>query len=86
MKYFSALLLFALTISLFSCEDVIEVEVQNTTPRLVIDAQFNIFTALEETGLEGGGKVSMSAKDVDLNVPSISEDVVTTTQRNSGLE
>ena len=33
MKYFSALLLFALTISLFSCEDVIEVEVQNTTPR-----------------------------------------------------
>ena len=86
MKYFSALLLFALTISLFSCEDVIEVEVQNTTPRLVIDAQFNIFTALEAPRLEGGVKLSMSANYFDLNVPFIKDALVTITHLNSGLE
>jgi hypothetical protein len=86
MKYFSALLLFALTISLFSCEDVIEVEVQNTTPRLVIDAQFNIFTALEAPRLEGGVKLSMSANYFDLNVPIIKDALVTITHLNSGLE
>ena len=86
MKYFSALLLFALTISLFSCEDVIEVEVQNTTPRLVIDAQFNIFTALEAPRLEGGVKLSMSANYFDLNVPIIKDALVTITHLNSELE
>lgn len=86
MKYFSALLLFALTISLFSCEDVIEVEVQNTTPRLVIDAQFNIFTALEAPRLEGGVKLSMSANYFDLNVSIIKDALVTITHLNSGLE
>ena len=86
MKYFSALLLFALTISLFSCEDVIEVEVQNTTPRLVIDAQFNIFTALEAPRLEGGVKLRMSANYFDLNVPIIKDALVTITHLNSGLE
>ena len=86
MKYFSALFLFALSISLFSCEDVIEVEVQNTTPRLVIDAQFNIFTALEVPRLEGGVKLRMSANYFDLNVPIIKDALVTITHLNSGLE
>ena len=86
MKYFSALLLFALTISLFSCEDVIEVEVQNTTPRLVIDAQFNIFTALEAPRLEGGVKLSMSANYFDEELPVVKDALVTITHLNSGLE
>ena len=86
MKYFSALLLFALTISLFSCEDVIEVEVQNTNPRLVIDAQFNIFTALEAPRLEGGVKLSMSANYFDEELPVVKDALVTITHLNSGLE
>ena len=86
MKYFSALLLFALTISMFSCEDVIEVEVQNTTPRLVIDAQFNIFTALEAPRLEGGVKLSMSANYFDEELPVVKDALVTITHLNSGLE
>jgi len=86
MKYFSALLLFALTISLFSCEDVIEVEVQNTTPRLIIDAQFNIFTALEAPRLEGGVKLSMSANYFDEELPVVKDALVTITHLNSGLE
>ena len=86
MKYFSALLLFALTISLFSCEDVIEVEVQNTTPRLVIDAQFNMYTKEQQLRLEGGVRLSFSANYFDLNVPIIKDALVTITHLNSGLE
>ena len=86
MKYFSALLLFALTISLFSCEDVIEVEVQNTTPRLVIDAQFNMYTKEQQLRLEGGVRLSFSANYFDEELPVVKDDLVTITHLNSGLE
>ncbi|MDB9713243.1 DUF4249 domain-containing protein [Flavobacteriaceae bacterium] len=86
MKYFSALLLFALTISLFSCEDVIEVEVQNTTPRLVIDAQFNMYTKEQQLRLEGGVRLSFSANYFDEELPVVKDALVTITHLNSGLE
>ena len=86
MKYFSALLLFALTISLFSCEDVIEVEVQNTTPRLVIDAQFNMYTKEQRLRLEGGVRLSFSANYFDEELPVVKDALVTITHLNSGLE
>ena len=86
MKYFSALLLFALTISLFSCEDFIEVEVQNTTPRLVIDAQFNMYTKEQQLRLEGGVRLSFSANYFDEELPVVKDALVTITHLNSGLE
>jgi len=86
MKYFSALLLFALTISMFSCEDVIEVEVQNTTPRLVIDAQFNMYTKEQQLRLEGGVRLSFSANYFDEELPVVKDALVTITHLNSGLE
>ena len=86
MKYFSALLLFALTISLFSCEDVIEVEVQNPTPRLVIDAQFNMYTKEQQLRLEGGVRLSFSANYFDEELPVVKDALVTITHLNSGLE
>ncbi|MDC1393927.1 DUF4249 domain-containing protein [Flavobacteriaceae bacterium] len=86
MKYFSAILLFALTISLFSCEDVIEVEVQNTTPRLVIDAQFNMYTKEQQLRLEGGVRLSFSANYFDEELPVVKDALVTITHLNSGLE
>ena len=86
MKYFSALLLFGLTISLFSCEDVIEVEVQNTTPRLVIDAQFNMYTKEQQLRLEGGVRLSFSANYFDEELPVVKDALVTITHLNSGLE
>ena len=86
MKYFSALLLFALTISLFSCEDVIEVEVQNTTPMLVIDAQFNMYTKEQQLRLEGGVRLSFSANYFDEELPVVKDALVTITHLNSGLE
>ena len=86
MKYFNALLLFALTISLFSCEDVIEVEVQNTTPMLVIDAQFNMYTKEQQLRLEGGVRLSFSANYFDEELPVVKDALVTITHLNSGLE
>ena len=71
MKYYSVLLLFAFSIALSSCEDVIEVEVQNTTPRLVIDAQFNLYTKEQQLRLEGGVRLSFSVNYFEQQVPIV---------------
>lgn len=72
--------------SLFSCEDVIEVSVQNSTPRLVIDAQFNVFTKGESPRLEGGVRLSFSANYFDQEVPMVKDATVVITHLNSGQE
>ena len=86
MKFSSHILLFALIMSLFSCEDVIEVAVQNSTPRLVIDAQFNVFTKEESPRLEGGVRLSFSANYFDQEVPMVKDATVVITHLNSGRE
>jgi hypothetical protein len=72
--------------SLFSCEDVIEVAVQNSTPKLVIDAQFNVFTKEEPSRLEGGVRLSFSANYFDQEVPMVKDATVVITHLNSGRE
>ena len=86
MKYYSVLLLFAFSIALSSCEDVIEVEVQNTTPRLVIDAQFNLYTKEQQLRLEGGVRLSFSVNYFEQQVPIVKDAIVTITHLNSGRE
>lgn len=86
MKFSSHIVLFALIMSLFSCEDVIEVAVQNSTPRLVIDAQFNVFTKEESPRLEGGVRLSFSANYFDQEVPMVKDASVVITHLNSGRE
>lgn len=86
MKLSNNILLFALIMSLFSCEDVIDVVVQNSTPRLVIDAQFNVFTKEESPRLEGGVRLSFSANYFDQEVTMVKDATVVITHLNSGRE
>lgn len=86
MKLSNNILLFALIMSLFSCEDVIDVVVQNSTPRLVIDAQFNVFTKEESPRLEGGVRLSFSANYFDQEVTMVKDAIVVITHLNSGRE
>lgn len=84
MRSISLLFLFVLLCS--SCEDVIEVEVNNTTPRLTIDAYFNLYTYETPLRLEGGVRLSMSADYFDTTIPVITEAQVSVTHLESGLE
>lgn len=59
-----------------SCEDVIDVDVPNGKPRLVIDASFEIY--LDESPIDalGGVRLTLSAPFFDENVPTVSNATV----------
>ncbi|WP_299602540.1 DUF4249 domain-containing protein [uncultured Aquimarina sp.] len=59
-----------------SCEDVIDVDVPNGEPRLVIDASFEIY--LDETPVDalGGVRLTLSAPFFDDSVPTVSDATV----------
>ena len=68
-----------LSLFCFGCQEVIDIELDDAPPRLVIDAYFNIFNN-EETGAylytEGGVLLSLSAPYFDDEIPSVSNATV----------
>ncbi len=69
---FILLVLFTIT----SCEDVIDVDVPNGEPRLVIDASFEVYLDETPVSVEGGVRLSLSAPFFDDEVPMVSDATV----------
>lgn len=59
-----------------SCEDVIDVEIPNGEPRLVIDASFELYLNEDPVAIEGGVKLTLSAPFFDENIPTVSNATV----------
>ena len=61
-----------------SCQDVIDVELDNTDPRLVIDAYFNVYDARSSffVNAQGGVQLSLSAPYFDEEIPTVSDATV----------
>ncbi|WP_108868217.1 DUF4249 family protein [Aquimarina aquimarini] len=68
---------------LVSCEDVVEVDVPNGKPKLVIDASFELY--LNETPIEFDPKVrlTLSASFFDQNIPEVQGATVYITNTNN---
>jgi len=83
MRSISTLFLFILI--LYSCEEVIQVDVVNTTPRISIDGHFNLFTQETPVRLDGGVRLTKSSDYFDLSVPLITDATVTITHLESRI-
>ncbi len=59
-----------------ACEDVIDVDVPNGEPRLVIDASFEIYLDEEPVDVLGGVRLTLSAPFFDDDVPTVSDAIV----------
>ncbi|MDY8138308.1 DUF4249 family protein [Aquimarina sp. 2201CG5-10] len=59
-----------------SCEDVVDVDVPNGEPRLVIDASFEIYLNETPVDAEGGVRLTLSAPFFDEDVPTVSDATV----------
>ncbi len=66
---------------MISCEDVIDVDVPNAPPRLVVDASINWFKGT--LGNEQFIKLTLSAPYFDENVPPANDALVTITNENN---
>ena len=73
--------IFIISIFIFSCEDVIEIDLPTAEPKLVIDASINWFKGT--TGNEQAIKLSLSAPYFDSEVPPANNASVTITDTNS---
>lgn len=68
--------LFGILVFLQSCQDVVEVDVPNGKPRLVIDANFGVYKNETPQTTEGGIRLTLSAPFFDEDVPSVSDAIV----------
>lgn len=66
------IILFTLT----SCEDVIDVQVPNSDPRLVVDASFEFYFNEDPVTVDGYLRLTMSAPFFDGNVPVVNNATV----------
>ncbi len=66
-----------------SCEDVVDIEVPNAPPKLVIDASFELYTNEIPVNLDGGVRLTLSAPYFDRNVPTVSDAEVFITNKNN---
>lgn len=73
--------LIIITIFTFSCEDVIDIEVPTSEPKLVIDASINWFKGT--TGNEQEIKLTLSAPYFDTEVPPANGAQITVTDTNN---
>ncbi|NHF59566.1 DUF4249 domain-containing protein [Flavobacteriaceae bacterium TP-CH-4] len=80
--------IFLVGIALFylGCEDVIEVEVPSSEPRLSIDANFNLFTQETPLRFEGGVRLTLSSDFFEDGVPLVNDATVIITDLGSGIE
>lgn len=73
--YISALLL------LFNCEEVVDIDLPETEPKLVIDASLNWFDGT--TGNEQNIKLTLSAPFFDTEIPPANNAIVSVTDQNN---
>lgn len=78
---FHYLYIVLILLSFFSCEDVIDVDVPSTEPRLVIDASIDWFKGTN--GNEQSIKLSLSAPFFDEEVPPANNAIVYITDQNN---
>ncbi len=81
-----AIILFFASILLTGCEDVIEIDVPSSQPRLIIDANFNVFTQENPMRLEGGARLTLSADFFDQEVPVVNDASVFLTDLGTGTQ
>lgn len=74
MKCLVYILIIILTIT--SCEDVIDVEVPNSDPRLVVDASFEFYFNEDPIAVDGYLRLTMSAPFFDGNVTAVDNAIV----------
>lgn len=75
-----------LTATLIGCEDVIEVDLPSSEPRLIIDAYLNLFTQEIPVRLEGGVRLTLSEDYFEDEVPIIENATVFITNLGTGIE
>ncbi|GAA4274618.1 DUF4249 family protein [Aquimarina gracilis] len=80
MKKIIYILVFTLVFT--SCEDVVDVDVPEGEPRLVIDASFELYNNESPITVEGGVKLTLSAPFFDEEVPAVSDATVFITNLN----
>ena len=73
---------FLLCIQLFTCQDVIEVDLNTTAPRLVVDASINWFKGT--SGNQQSIKLSLTAPFFNNGVPPANGATVTVTNEDTG--
>ncbi|UPS90607.1 DUF4249 domain-containing protein [Bizionia sp. M204] len=77
------IILLLISISIFSCEDVIDVNVPNSEPRLVIDASINWIKGT--SGNEQSIKLTLTAPYFDSSVPPANDAEVFITDSNNNV-
>ena len=70
------LVIIAIAFCLYSCEDVIDVDLPTGEPRLVIDANFEKYFNEDPITTEGGVRITTTAPFFDSDVPTVSDAVV----------
>ncbi len=65
-----------------SCEDVIEVDVPDGEPRLVVDASFELYLDEQPVDIDGGIRLTLSAPFFDEDIPTVSGATVFITNLN----
>ncbi|WP_109298944.1 DUF4249 family protein [Aquimarina sp. AU474] len=77
------LYILVLTLIVTSCEDVIDVDLPNGAPRLVIDASFETYLNETPVDIEGGVRLTLSAPFFDDEVPTVSNATVFITNQSN---
>ncbi|MGJ8731802.1 MAG: DUF4249 family protein [Cellulophaga sp.] len=78
LAYIIPLLLF------FGCEDVVDIDVPSTEPKLVIDASFDVYTTESPVRTDGFVKLSLTTDYFDNENKPVNDANVTITDLNSG--
>ncbi|MCK0157215.1 DUF4249 domain-containing protein [Cellulophaga sp. F20128] len=78
------LVYFLFLLLLSSCQDVIEIDTPSTTPRLVVDANFNVYTNQNPSQVEGSIKLSLTTDYFDIEKKPINDAQVSITNETDG--
>ncbi len=66
-----------------SCQDIVQVDVPLGTPRLVIDASFELYLSETPVATEGGVRLTLSAPFFEEEIPTVSNAIVFITNLES---
>ncbi len=74
--------IFSILLFFTACEDVVDVDVPEGEPRLVIDASFEFYLNEDPVNAEGGVRLTLSAPFFDTEIPTVSNATVFITNLN----
>ena len=60
-----------MSLFIYNCEDVVDVDVPDGEPRLAVDASFEVYLNEEPIAIEGSLRLTLSAPFFDDNIPSV---------------